>query len=202
MSSAAAQLAYHVLLPFLQIGSVFTLAAGLAILFAPARMEKVNTRLSRWISTMHWQQHINRPRKIERWVYRHHRLTGLTALAFGLAYPYAMIASGGVFAWAFAWSRVLPSRAMAAWLSESLWWIGWLGSVLCIAIGSVLFFRPSALRELEAWANRWIDLDRYARKLDIAHYGLDRFLWRHQRLAAVFVVAGSLYNLAALWRLP
>ncbi|MHB9117394.1 MAG: hypothetical protein ACYC2R_03860 [Burkholderiales bacterium] len=202
MSSPTAQLLYHVLVPFLKIGTLFSLAVGIGILLAPLRMEKANVWFSRWISTVHWQQHINRPRKIERWVYRHHRGVGLIVLAFGLAFPFVMIATGGIVAWTGAWSQILPSHEMAAWLSESLWWIGWLGSALCAAIGLALFFRPSALRELEAWANRWIDLDRYARRLDIAHYDLDRFLWRHQRLVAIFVVACSLYNLVALWRLP
>ncbi|MEX0914477.1 MAG: hypothetical protein WDZ60_01170, partial [Wenzhouxiangellaceae bacterium] len=90
----------------------------------------------------------DRPRRIERFVYRHHRLFG-TAIVLGALLYLWRIASIGLL-----W----PSAGHSAWLSglPALTVL----HLLVLPFGTVMLIRPSLLKRIEQTSNRWIDWQR------------------------------------------
>ena len=108
---------------------------------------------------MNWRaffQRLDEPRDVKRAVYRVHRLTGILLFA------------GALFAldrlW-FTYERVL-GRALHGWgnpdlqpiLVESLWLFLLLGNAVALVASVVVVFRPSLLKGVERWADRFYGL--------------------------------------------
>jgi hypothetical protein len=91
-----------------------------------------------------WLAPLHRPRRIERWIYRHHRATG-ALITIGAGYAlFALVASGDG-------AGPLPTGA---------WSVPIVGvELLAMLFGMLVFFRPSLLKSLEGAANRWIDVE-------------------------------------------
>lgn len=86
--------------------------------------------------------------RIERLVYRHHRWSGLL-----------IVAAACFFYWqAASVSLLLSGPPPGPW--GILWWVVVVGNGANLAIGVVIFARPSRLKSLERQANRWYSLDR------------------------------------------
>jgi hypothetical protein len=99
---------------------------------------------------------LDEPRDVKRAVYRVHRLAGVLLFA------------GALFAldrlW-FTYERVL-ARVLQAWgnrdlhviLVESLWLFLLVGNALALVASLVVAFRPSLLKGVERWADRFYGL--------------------------------------------
>ncbi|MEO5378821.1 MAG: hypothetical protein H7832_13720 [Magnetococcus sp. DMHC-6] len=95
--------------------------------------------------------------RIDRWIYRHHRLFG------------AAIFLGSLFVFMALWSyvgRELPwfqvgiksqKYRFGSWLWESAVFFLIVASLFTWVMGAIILIRPSALREFESWANRRLD---------------------------------------------
>jgi len=66
-------------------GSIAGVLMGIAMLFAQERIMRLNHYFSRWFGADKVEEQLNRPRWIERYVYRHHRLAG-AVLLFGASF--------------------------------------------------------------------------------------------------------------------
>lgn len=90
---------------------------------------------------------LNRQWRIERRIYRHHRLAGLLIIAAALFFFFKTWHLG----------LFVPGRL------PSTWQLGWGllvgGNVLSLIIGFILLLRPSRLKPVETLSNRWIELD-------------------------------------------
>lgn len=175
--------------------------AGAAIIGAwlvahPPSALRVNAAASRWLSLRRSMRPLEVPVPSERGFYRRHRVFGAVVLA---AAVYAL------YRWAYAFDRAALLRYLDAALSWDAAWLVQGGEVvfvtlhlLLLPIGVVLLVRPSLLKSLEAWGNRWVSTRRAGRPLDLPHEGVDRFAERHPRLTGAVVLAGALYALLAL----
>lgn len=119
------------------------------------------------------------PRRIERFVYRHHRLSG-AAIMLGAGFFIWRIASSGVL-----WSRGIDFQAPLLWLLGG-------AIVLAFMVGLVILIRPSGLKPVEVWANRWMGPDPGT---------LREWLNRHPRVLGLLVMSISLYALMVFGRL-
>lgn len=91
-----------------------------------------------------WLAPLHRPRRIERWVYRHHRATGVL-ITIGAGYALFVL---------------IASRSDDGALPTGAWSVPIVGvELLAMLFGVVVFFRPSLLKSLEGAANRWIDVE-------------------------------------------
>ena len=111
-------------------------------------------RGSKTPKTLAWlQADLNQPHFIEKLVYRHHRKSGLALIAAAVVWLWLLspLAAWRQF-WALTWqylkqlmnSDYLPVLAVA-WLALTV-----------LVIGVLLLVRPSLLRPLENWSNRWV----------------------------------------------
>lgn len=182
---------------FLLLGSFVALVAGLLLIFDSARAFRIGDRLNRWVSTRVALRPLEESHSISRPLYRMHRLVGALICAGAL---YALVVLGspyGEMAIAKSLSSLGPPR-FASWLSESLRLVLLAGNLGALIFGLFFILRPSALKGLEAWADRRVSGRKATKPLEEIHLPADRFTRAHPRLVGAAVTLGSLYVLANL----
>lgn len=188
----------HFFLILLCAGSIVSLLVGAGMLLKPERIAFLNQYFSRWVSADKVEEQLDRPRWIERYFYRHHRLVG-SALLIGAIFI--------LYVFLFPYNARKISAAVAPgywWLVDALMALLLIGIVLAALVGIVVLARPSLLREIEKSTNRWIATEDAAKLLNGMRYSLDQQLLRHRKIAGGFMILGSLYILVVLgpllWR--
>lgn len=179
-----------------------TTLIGGAVALRPELLDRLRRTAERRYSLRRATGPLDRPRHVDRWFYRHHRLYGtvVALLALFLLYFLAFGELSGT------WTLMLGReyRDLAAILGEVARILLWLSAVFALVIGTVVFVRPSALKALERGANRWLTLRRVTRGLDREYGGLDERVTRRPRLWATIAALASLLLLVALivqWRM-
>lgn len=182
---------------FLLLGSLVALAAGLLLIFDSERAFRIADRLNRWVSTRVAVRPLEEHRSVSRPLYRMHRLVGALICAGAL---YALVVLGspyGEMAIAKSLAGFGPPR-FASWLAESLRITLLAGNLAALVFGLFFIVRPSALKGLEAWADRRVSGRKATKPLEQIHVPADRFARAHPRLLGTVVTLGSLYVLANL----
>lgn len=184
---------------FSSIGALMGIAASLLLIFNPRLMAHINRAASRWISTRRMVHFLDRSVRIERWVYRHHRLSGVLIV---LGASYIIVYFGLLFDKAAALQRLsahAPARLMDV-LLDTLSLFLLLGAAVALVVGFVTCLRPSLLRGVEEFSNQWISLRRTTRALDIPRNLVDNYVARHTRRIGWLLLLGSIYLLIAVSR--
>ncbi len=182
---------------FLLLGSVFALVAGLLLVFNSAQAFRIAERMNRWVSTRAALRPLEEQRSISRPLYRMHRLVGALICAGAL---YALIVLGtpyGEMAITKTLSGIGPQR-FASFVSESLRIVLLVGNFAALVFGLVFIVRPSALKGVEAWADRQISGRRATKPLEEVRLSTDRFAREHPTLVGAVVATGSLYVMVNL----
>lgn len=182
---------------FLLLGSIFALAAGLLLLLDSARAFRIGERMNRWVSTRMALRPLEEQRSISRPLYRMHRLVGTLICAGAL---YALIVLGtpyGEAAIVKTLSGIGPQR-FASWVSESLRIVLLIGNVGALLFGLVFVVRPSALKGLEAWADRRVSGRKATKPLEEVRLSPDHFARTHPRITGAVITLGSLYVMVNL----
>lgn len=184
------------LLAALVLGLAASVLVSALLLAAPQRLLAINRRASRWIDTSRHLQILERPLMLERLFYRHHRVLG-AGLALGAGYV--------LWRWAGAYDRdAVVALLDRHWIAAGLDWI--VGAVealtvglhlLILAMGLVIFLRPSLLKNLERAANRWHP-GPSSERLDAVIDAVDRGVAIYPRLAGLVLFGASLWSLATL----
>jgi len=182
---------------FLMVGAAFALVVGLMLLFDSKRAFRIGERLDRWVSTRAVIKPLEEHRSISRPLYRMHRLLGSLICAGAL---YSLIVLGlpsGEAAMMKSFKGLGPTL-LSAWISESLRYVLLVGNFGALLFGLVFVVRPSALKSLEAWADRRISERKAVMPLEKMRMSADQFLRRHPQTVGALVVLGSLYVLLNL----
>ena len=179
------------------IGLAIALVFGLLALLSPARAVGLAQVLGRRHSLRQSARPLERPIYTERAFYHHHRPFGavivvaavLILLYLGLRFD------AGVMV------RVLAQgdeRILAEILVETFQLLMWIGAGFSLLVGLFVFFRPSALKDIEARANEWISTRQATRGLAIESEAADRLFEAHPRLVGAVVTVISLVALVGL----
>lgn len=196
-SSFLTQIVQQTIFIFLFVGAAFGLLAGILLLVDSERAFAIGDRLNRWVSTRAALRPLEEYHNISRPLYRMHRLVGVL-ICVGALYALVVLgAPSGEAAITQSLSSLGPQR-FAAWISESLRIILLTGNIGALLFGLVFVVRPSALRSLEAWADRRISARKATKPLEEVRLSADQFARAHPRLVGGLVTAGSLYVLANL----
>jgi hypothetical protein len=191
------QIAQQTIFVFLLIGAVFALAAGLVLIFRSELAFRAGERMNRWVSTRAAMRSLEEHHSIARPLYRMHRLVGILICAGALYSLFVLGTPYGEMALTRTLSGIGP-KPLASFASESLRILLLGGNVGALLFGLVFAVRPSALKGLEAWADRRISGRKVSKPLEQVRLSTDEFVRSHPRLVGVFVTAGSLYVLATL----
>ncbi|HYL88129.1 MAG TPA: hypothetical protein VEU32_05105 [Burkholderiales bacterium] len=178
-------------------GGVLGLASGLLLTFNSPLFFRINTRMSRWFSTRRAMQRMEAPIEVERAIYRRHRLVGALILGGALYTLYVVTLSVKEPAMTLALSRFF-SADVALWLGKSVRIFLIVANVAAALIAAVVIVRPSALKPLEAWANREYSGRRFARALEVPVGGPDPLFEAHPKPLGVVLCAASVFILVSV----
>ena len=179
----------------LVLGLLLALCVGVLLLARPGAAFAMNQRLSRWIDTTQAFSALDRPRNLERFFYRHHRILGALIVA-GASYV--------LWRWAFVYERAdMIAVVGRRWVSAGLDWLpAALEAALVVlhvailVVGALVMFRPSLLKGVERTANRWQEPP--ANRLDAVVGNLDGAFEGHPRVSGLILAITSIWCLLAL----
>ena len=145
---------------------------GTLLVLRPDVGLRMNLRSSRWVDTRGVLGTLDRAWRVEPWFYRHHRLVGG-----------AIVAGAAIVLWqglqgydrAQVLSALAPRlQALALdWIVDGLQWAVVLIHVAALLLGLLVLARPSAIKNVEARANRWYGGPGLAAALDREYYGAE-----------------------------
>jgi hypothetical protein len=171
---------------------VFLIPVGLALVLVPGKFLALGNILNRWISTTAFFNKLDAPRNYERYFYKNHRLLGGLITLFSGFSIYMLVFYAGMNVTAAALERAAGS-IFDKWLLITCYYLLIGLSVLALIAGIVIYFRPSLLKSLEAWGNRWIDTQTPLLRFDKVHEIPITILPGKPRLFGCIVLVGALY---------
>ena len=176
-----------------------TAAAGLAglwSLLAPETFLRFNRRASRWVEAGETDR-LPRTLAVERPFYRHHRLTGGLLMAGSFYCLYAVLFQLEPAAVKHSLAQGNPWREV---LVDAAFGYIYLVSIAVFLVGFVVLVRPSLLKNLESWSNRWVETGNQFKKIDKRTDFLDKWVARHPRVFGIFALCGGFASAWLLWR--
>lgn len=174
---------------FAVAGAVSAGAGILLLLMSGGRPGKPQARQG-WLLNCRLCGLLDRPLRVERFIYRHHRLFG-AAIVVGASMTFMLIgADFGRIINAGLW-RSAPGRQMAMIGVHAL-------IAFCLIIGIFTAVRPSALKRFEAMVNRWVEpLPFLVSWVEPLAHRLIRVLRTPKRVGMALLMAGLFCLVAA-----
>ncbi len=197
--SLANTLLLHALLLFLMVGSIAGLLAGVALILHPSWLLHANRHANRWVATRQIDRMLEQAIKVDRWFYRHHRISGISLLAGAIFLIYFFTARFDRLGTLAGLSRIfLLTPTITAVLLDAVVLSILLGAAFTSIISLFLMSRPSMLRGFEQGANQWLSLRRGLKPLEMVRPGMDDYVFRNVQLVGALLLIGSLYTLAGV----
>lgn len=174
------------LMIFFLLAGLVAAALGLILMLAPDGFERMAASLNREWSTRRAMKDLELPHYYERFFYRHHLWVGVLILVASLYFFFTFVL------------RTTPAEAAAAmpgvdWLWEGFFWFLVVANVAAAILALVILFRPSALKPLEAVANRWVSVRQATRGMEKEYTEFDRFARRHYRGTGFLLLLGGVF---------
>jgi hypothetical protein len=186
-----------VLFVLLLAGAILGIVIGALLVFDSARVMRWNSALNRWYSTRKATQVLERPVEVKRLVYRWHRVVGVLVFA-GSLYTLDILVFGfntGALVRIF---RDVGNPAILSLVVETVKIFLIVGNIAALLAAAVLVFRPSLLKGLEAWGDRYYSGREATEALDVMRYQPDEFVQARPKTVGALVTLSSLYVLATL----
>lgn len=171
---------------------VFFIVLGLALIVMPKAVMGWGESMNRWVSTNLFFNSLDAPRNHERIFYKYHRLFGIVIILGSAFSIYFLMIRNGVRSTAESVAS-LSDSLLASWLLETGYYILSGGCILAIMAGIIIFLRPSVLKSVESWGNRWIDTGSRLEQFDRVHEIPTNVLPGKPRIFGVFVLLSSIY---------
>lgn len=134
---------------------------------------------------------IDKARFIDHKIYRSHKLIGMVMLVLSMLTLYLVLFV--ITNQPEVRETQLNGAVVHDWMLEVALVIATLGGVIGVCFGIVILLRPSLLKPLELWGNRWIHFP--DKTLDKNIDGLDEWAARHTRLFSLVVLISAI----AIW---
>ncbi len=178
-------------------GAVVGLLIGLLLLIDSARVLRWNAHMNTWYSTRRAMHALDQPVELKRVVYRWHRAIGVLVLAGALVTLDALLFGFTTKALVRAF-RDLGNAVVLEVVFETLRIFLIVGNIAALLAALVLVFRPSLLKGVESWADRYYSGRESTEVLDVMRYQPDELVRSRPKVVGALVVLGSLYALFGL----
>jgi len=174
-----------------------TLIIGAMVAIRPEWLDRLRRLADRRVSMRRATRVLDEPRNIDPLFYRYHRTYGsiVVLLAVFLLYFLAF----GELRPGWRGALTMDNQVVAEIVAASARIVLWLSSVFALIVGTVVFVRPSALKGMERWANRWLTPRRLTRSTQREYDTFDKMVNIRPRLWGVAVTTTSLICLVALY---
>ena len=177
------------------VAGVLGVVTGAGLVISPGGALGEGSRWRRWLLEIDLVALLDRRRSIERPLYRHHRAFGAGVVAGTVAWLVAL--------WGLSDHPALVSAltgTLGAWGARVLILTLWAFAAFALGIGLFVLIRPSAIKGLEAAANRWLEPFRTASRPGDAAWVefIGWWVLRAPRLSGVLLLAAGLGCLRVL----
>lgn len=170
------------------ISGIVGISTGAVLLVLPRKILTERTLVRRWLFEYSITAFFNRYHAIEKLAYRYHRPIGaiFTIGAVIIIVPLLGLYDHPAVVLAFI-------RTLGFWGTHILILASWLLTIFALIIGIFLFIRPSALRDFEMVANRWIEpFSSTATSSQLANRGFNRLALFAPRLTGLLLLISGL----------
>ncbi len=179
------------------LGAVVALAVGILLLVSPARASQLRAKADSTLSLRRALRVAEVPRRSERLIYRHHRVFGLLLMLAAVFFLYRFVVAFDTAEFV----RLVSGEGrpvVAEMLVQALLVFFVISHLAILVLGLIVYLRPSLLKPVEQWANRWISSRRAMRAMEYSHHPVDRLVDRYPRTVGAAVALGSAYVLVSL----
>ena len=173
------------------LGILF-IPVGLALIIIPDRMMEWGKSANRWVSTTDFFDALDKPRNHERFYYRQHHLLGAVITVLSVIIIYMLMFNTG-FGLTAAGLDKLAASDFGKWLLQTAYYILIVLCVFTLIAGIIIFARPSLLKSIEEWGNRWVDTQKPLQRFDDVHDIPESIFPGKPRLFGGFVLVCALY---------
>lgn len=195
--SATTGVVIQALLLALAVMLVVALVLGLAVAVHPTLLDRFERASNRRVSLRELTRPLDVPHNIDRYFYRHHRLYGAAVVVLAVALLSFLAFGRPDIAWQ---SLFEPgNRAIGAIVTDAARVVLWILGLFALAVGAVVFLRPSALKAVEGWANRWLSTREALRDMEREFHGPEDWMRRHPRAWGIVIAVASALCLLALF---
>jgi hypothetical protein len=197
---------YRVLLPLIKDFSFYlgmglflvSLIVGLVLIIKPDLIIRLNRRVGKKFSLRRLTKAIEVPNNIDRVFYRHHKIIGIvvTLVASYVLYYFTFVYDANAIA------QMLKSHnhgQILDLLVSALRLFMLVSCVVIVLLGITIFFRPSQLKSIEVWANRWISTRQATRSLSVERNQVNQLVDKYPRLIGIMIVFLSVYACLLLY---
>jgi len=165
---------------------------GLWILILPQGFLKASKLLGRWISTDAFFEFLDRPRYQERIIYKYHRIAG-TLIITGAVYTLFIMIQKIEISMLVSQLPQIVGRFWSEWFYGALYGLVISANLLALIVGGIVLIRPSLLKILETYLNKWVITGQDLKKLDQSHEIALDILPGNPRLFGLAVTLGGVY---------
>ena len=165
----------------------FLCLVGLLGLVFPGQLMKFNQSAAKKYKTSH--STMDKVHFIESKIYRSHHAVGAVMLLLSLITLYLVLFVIGDQP--ILQHSIESGESMSGWLLEMTLVMATLGGVIGVCFGVVILLRPSMLKPLEAWGNRWFHLPEELLDKEMGQH-LEAWVSKNTRLFGGLVLLCSL----------
>ena len=187
---------------FWLINSMFLLGVlifllGLWILILPAHFLKAGQSLSKWVVTDQYFDYMDKPRYQEKGIYKYHRIAG-ALIVLGALYTLVVLLVKIDIGVVYTKLPVVINLFWSEWFYNTVYYLLIGANILAIAVGGIVFVRPSRLKGVEQVLNRWITTGQGLKKLNEVHEIGTDVLPGNPRLFGLAVTLGGVYIMLSM----
>lgn len=174
--------------------SVISMIFGVVMLIKPDVIMHLSNRMNTWIETGSYIDKVNRQQNTDHLFYRYHKLIGALIVIGALYTLYNLVirTEGQSFVTMLPASWHIDARE---WISDAIVYFIDVINILAIFFGIIIFTRPSALKDIEELANRWLTSESRLAVLDKQISTDDKESENTLRIIGLLVILGSFYIL-------
>ncbi len=191
---------YNMLLLLLKDFAFFTafalffvsLIIGLLLLVRPSIIIRLNSQVGKRFSLRRLTKVIEVPNKVDHLFYRHHRILGIivTLTSAYVLYYFIAVYDAAIIA---DYLKASSNAITYDLLINAVRLFMLISSAVILLLGIAIFIRPSQIKVIESWANRWISTRHAARPLSEEHNQVNQLVYSYPRLTGLIIVCLSLY---------
>lgn len=177
---------------------LFSLIIGLLLLFQPAVVIRLNRWASALFSLRRSTKALEMPRYVDRAFYNHHKILGVivTLTSAYVLYYFSTVYDTNALTGSMMHDGYGDIYGM---LYDAIRIIMLLTAACSLLIGVIVFIRPSRLKSVESWSNRWVSTRRASRSLAQEKDQINQMAYNNPRLVGIIFVCLSIYAASGLF---
>ena len=176
---------------------LLSLVAGVLMVFRPSLIISLNKKSGSSFSFRRSTRVLEIPNYVDHAFYHHHRIVGLviTLTSAYVLYYFTQVYHAAIITDFMAGSKYTDIvEILAASVRLFLLWTG----LATLVIGVIIFVRPSLLKGIETWSNRWISTRQATKSLAVERDQVNQLVYKYPRLVGIIIISLSLYAATGL----